>query len=375
VKHKHQPRLLSRKIWFIIIGSLLLTLCSAALTVTHANSVITFAISGCALALLAALIGEATDQLGSRFGAGVTGVLQASLGNLPELFVGIFSLRAGLVSIVQSALVGSILSNSLLVLGLAFFLGGIRHGKQQFSAKTAGMISTLILLSVAGLVIPTVVHTLHTPAAAHEESFGITTAIVLLIIFIASIPFSLKDDLNVEDASNGSSEKEGAKRPGLEPADEGPRWPLWLTIVLLATASLGAALVSNWFVATLEPAITVLHLSQAFTGLVIVAIAGNAVEHFVGIQFAMRNRMNYAVSIILNSSLQISLGLTPVLVLLSLFLGGAHLTLVFAPLLVVALILAALLIPLIIYDGISTWLEGLTLIGLYAIIAISFWWG
>ncbi|HEX4208139.1 MAG TPA: calcium/proton exchanger [Ktedonobacteraceae bacterium] len=367
--------LLSRKVWFIIIGSLILTLGSAVLTITHGNAVITFAISGCALALLAALIGEATDQLGSRFGAGVAGVLQAGLGNIPELFVGIFSLRAGLVSIVQSALVGSILSNSLLVLGLAFFLGGIRHGKQQFSAKTAGMISTLILLSVAGLVIPTVVHTLHTPAAAHEESFGITTAIVLLIIFIASIPFSLKDDLNVEDASNGSSEKEGAKRPGLEPADEGPRWPLWLTIVLLATASLGAALVSNWFVATLEPAITVLHLSQAFTGLVIVAIAGNAVEHFVGIQFAMRNRMNYAVSIILNSSLQISLGLTPVLVLLSLFLGGAHLTLVFAPLLVVALILAALLIPLIIYDGISTWLEGLTLIGLYAIIAISFWWG
>ena len=140
-------------------------------------------------------------------------------------------------------------------------------------------------------------------------------------------------------------------------------------------AALGAAFVSEWFIAALEPTIAVLHLSQAFTGLVIVALAGNAVEHVVGIQLMAANKPDYAISVIMNSSLQIALFLVPVLVLLSLVLGGAYLTLVVSPLLLVALGLAALLGTIIIYDGKSTWLEGLALVGLYCIIAISFWWG
>ncbi len=127
--------------------------------------------------------------------------------------------------------------------------------------------------------------------------------------------------------------------------------------------------------AALTPAITFLHISAAFTGLVIVALAGNAVENVVGIQFAARNKMDYAISVILNSSLQVALGLIPVLVLLSFFIGGVHLTLVMPPLLVAALALAAILSTFIIYDGESTWLEGLTLVGLYGIIAVAFWWG
>jgi Ca2+:H+ antiporter len=148
-----------------------------------------------------------------------------------------------------------------------------------------------------------------------------------------------------------------------------------LTLVVLVGASVGSAFVSDWFVSALTPAITVLHISPAFTGLVIVALAGNAVEHVVGIQFAARNQSDLAISVILNSSLQIALGLIPVLVLLSFFIGGTHLTLVLAPLLVAALGLAAILSTVIIYDGESTWLEGLALIGLYGIIAVSFWWG
>lgn len=361
---------LGRKAWIYIIGSLILSLLSAICTFTHANEVFTFIISACALALLAALVGEATDQLGSLFGPGVTGVLQSALGNLPELFVGIFALRAGLITVVQSALVGSVLGNSLFVLGLAFFLGGLRHGTQRFNPKTAGMIATLTLLSVAALILPTVVQGLHTPAAGHEETIGIVCAIILLIIFIASIPFSLEQGSSTKKATEPAEDEQQ-----VIPADTDISWPLWVTIVLLIAASVSAAFVSDWFVSALQPAITTLHISQAFTGLIIVAIAGNAVENVVGVQFALRNQMDFAISVILNSSLQVSLGLTPVLVLLSLFIGGAHLTLVFAPLLIVALALAALLIPLIIYDGRSTWLEGLTLIGLYGIIAISFWWG
>ena len=146
-------------------------------------------------------------------------------------------------------------------------------------------------------------------------------------------------------------------------------------ISVLAIGGISAAFVSDWFVEALEPAIEALHISQAFAGLVVVAIAGNAVENVVGIQLALKNKMDYAISVIMNSSLQVALALTPILVLLSYFFTPVALTLVLPPLLVVGLALAAILSALIVYDGESNWLEGVALIGLYVMIAISFWWG
>jgi len=351
---------LSRNEWLVIIISFVTTILAGILTTVHANAVFIFIITGGALAFLAALVGQATDQLGEHLGPGATGVLQSALGNLPELFVGIFALRAGLVTVVQAALVGSILGNSLFVLGLAFFIGGLRHGTQSFGSQAPRMIGALTLLAVAALAVPTLVHGLQTPAAGHEEGLSIASAVILLVVFIASIPISLQG---------------GPISLPEEPAVPIHLWPVWLAIVILIGAGVGAAFVSDWFVASLAPAITFLHISQAFTGLVIVALAGNAVENVVGIQFAAHNQSDYAISVILNSSLQVALGLIPVLVLLSLVLGGAHLTLVMPPLLVAALGLTAILTAVITYDGESTWLEGLTLMGLYGIIAISFWWG
>jgi Ca2+:H+ antiporter len=352
--------LMSRREWFIISASAALTVLAGLLSTLNANAVLIFVTAGVALSLLATLVGIATDQLGAHLGPGATGVLQSALGNLPELFVGIFALRAGLVSVVQAALVGSILGNSLFVLGLAFFVGGLHHGTQRFASEAPRMIATLTLLAVSALAVPTLVHLLHTPAAGHEEGLSIACAIILLVVFIASIPVSLKG---------------GPTSLPKESAEIAPAWPLWLTIVILVGTGAGAAFVSDWFVQALTPTITFLHISQTFTGLVIVALAGNAVENVVGIQFAARNQVDYAVSVILNSSLQVALGLAPILVLLSLFIGGAHLTLVLAPLLVAALGLAAVLSTVITYDGESTWLEGLALIGLYGITAVSFWWG
>lgn len=360
VPKKSIANVFNRQELFFIGGSLIASIAAGLLTAVNANAVLTFIVSGVALALLAELVGLATDQLGSRLSAGATGVLQSALGNLPELFVGIFALRAGLIEVVQAALVGSILGNSLFVLGIAFFVGGVRHGTQKFSTNAPKVIATLTLLAVSALALPTLVHGLHTPAAGHEESLSIVAAIVLLIIFIASIPVSLQGGTKPleKDASTIAHE-----------------WPLVLTLVILVSAGVGAAFVSDWFIAALTPAITTLHISQAFTGLVIVALAGNAVENVVGVQLAARNQQDYAISVILNSSLQIALGLIPVLVLLSFIIGGAHLTLVLPPLLVAALGLTAILTTVIIYDGKSTWLEGLALIGLYCIIAVSFWWG
>jgi Ca2+:H+ antiporter len=351
---------LARNERITLIVSLLASVLAGILTYLHAGAVLVFLVAAVALALLASVVGQATEHLGDRLGPGATGVLQSAIGNLSELFVGIFALRAGLVEVVQSALIGSILANSLLVLGLALLVGGARHGTQRFATETPRMIATLTLLAVAALAVPTLAHGLHTPADLHEDALSIACALVLLVVFVASIPASLKGGPSVVPSHSA-----GAAKP----------WSLGLAIGILVAAGAGAAFVSDWFVAALEPAITILHLSPSFTGLVIVAIAGNAVENVVGIRLAAANKADYAISVILNSSLQVALALTPALVLLSFVVGGSHLTLVLPPLLVAALGLAATLGTIIVYDGESIWLAGVALIGLYGMIAASFWWG
>jgi len=345
----------------ILIGVCLIGVIAAGvLHYAGGNAVVAFLITAAALALLAMIVGDATEQLGSRLGPGATGVLQASLGNLPELFVAIFALRAGLAELVQAALIGSILGNALLVFGLALFLGGLKNGTQRFQSEPPKMIATLMILAVSALIIPTLAKELHTPAEPFVNNIDIVCAVVLLVLLAANTYFSIKGDpaLATQTAEMGGAE-----------------WPLGLAIGVLAGAGVGAAFVSDWFVAALEPTMKTLGLSEAFTGLVIVAVAGNSIENLVGIQFAWRNQADYAVSIMLNSSLQIALGLIPILVLLSFVLGGSILTLVLPPLLVAALALAVIVNAFIVYDGESIWLEGLALIGLYCIIAASFWWG
>jgi Ca2+:H+ antiporter len=330
------------------------------------NSVVAFVVSAGAVAVLASLVGLSVEQLGDRFGPGATGVLQSALGNLPELFICIFALNAGLVDVVRAALVGSILANLLLVLGLAFLVGGLKNGTQQLGSERARTIVVLMLLSVTAMAIPSIAHEVHSPAADHEVAFSVIVSVVLLVLFGLSLPFSLRRDTDA-----------GAGQPEMEPEMEmeAPRWPVALAVGLLALAGALAAFVSDWFVAALEPAMDSLDISQAFAGLVIVAIAGNAIENVVGVQLAAKGQSEYAFSVILNSPLQIALVLAPVLVLVSQVFGLASLTLVFGPMLVVALILAILLAALIAIDGESTWLEGATLIALYAVIATSFWWG
>ena len=352
--------MLSRSERITIVAAAVGCVVAGALTVVQAGAVLRFVVAAAALALLATLVGQATERLGERLGPGATGVLQSALGNLPELFVGIFALRAGLIEVVQASLVGSILGNSLLVLGLAFFVGGRRHGTQRFASEPPRMIATLTLLAVAALALPTLVHGLHTPAEPHAKAFSIACAIVLLVIFAASIPVALHGGPSALPSSGLDAEA---------------TWPVWLAVAVLAGAGIGAALVSEWFVSALSPAAAALGISEAFMGLVVVAIAGNAVENVVGIQMSARNKPDYAISLILNSSLQVALGLAPVLVLLSFLLGGAHLTLVLPGLLVAALGLAGVLGAFVVYDGESTWLEGLILIGLYGMIATAFWWG
>jgi Ca2+:H+ antiporter len=324
------------------------------------NSVLAFVVSAAAVCLLASLVGRSVEQLGDRFGPGATGVLQSALGNLPELFICIFSLKAGLVDVVRAALVGSILANLLLVLGVAFLVGGLRHGTQQLGSERARTIVVLMLLSVTAWAIPSLTHWLHTAASDHEKPFSVIVSVLLLVLFALSLPFSLRRD-------SGSGDPE-------VPHEE-PRWPVWLAVGMLAAAGVGAAFVSDWFVNALQPAMDSLSVNQTFAGLVVVAIAGNAIENVVGVQLAAKNQSAYAFSVILNSPVQIALVLAPVLVLVSQIFGLASLTLVLSPLLVVVLMLSVVLAAFIAFDGESTWLEGASLIVLYGIVATAFWWG
>jgi len=182
-----------------------------------------------------------------------------------------------------------------------------------------------------------------------------------LIVFIASLSFSIRGDKAIVPAEK--SEAHAAS------------WSLPVTIIVLLASGAGAAFVSDWFVEALQPAMKALGINDVFAGLVIVAIAGNAIENLVGIQLAYKNKADYAVSVILNSSLQIALGLFPLLVLLSFIMGGAILSFVLSPLLLVALALAVVVSAFVVFDGESIWLEGVALIGLYCIIAAAFWWG
>ncbi len=361
--------------------------------------VVAFVGAAAALALLAACVGRAVEALGERVGPAATGLLQSALGNLPELLILIFALRAGLFDVVKATIVGSILANVALVLGIAFIAGGLKHGKQRFSGSAARDIGLSLLLAVSALAIPSLTANLHTPAAAHERTLSVITSIVLLVAFALSVIHTLRADgaakapaadklLDVggdpvADAA-GTVIGEEPARPvagtagrgiGAEESAAPAQWPLWLAVAVLAVTGVMAALVSDWFVVALTPAMATLHITQAFAGLVIVAIAGNAVENFVGIQLAMKNRAEHALQVVLQSPLQIAMFVAPVVLLASPLLGAGAFTLVLSPLLLASLLLSALIAIFIVLDGESTWYEGVVLVALYALIAASFWWG
>jgi Ca2+:H+ antiporter len=217
------------------------------------------------------------------------------------------------------------------------------------------------VLATASLAIPTISTAPGAPDAGHAVEISVFVSLVLLVVFVASIPYSLRGGEGASALGHGD--------------EDGATWPLRLSIAVLAVGGIGAAFVADWFVEALRPAMATLGLSEAFVGLVVVAIAGNAVENVVGIQQALRNRTDLAISLIQNSSLQVAIALTPVLMLASLVVSPQPMTLVLTPTLLVGLALSALLGAFVVFDGESTWLEGLMLLGLYLIIAASVWYG
>ncbi|HEY8239208.1 MAG TPA: calcium/proton exchanger [Candidatus Limnocylindrales bacterium] len=361
------PRI-DRRTWLIFGGYAVAFVIVAIANVLALPPLIRFAVAVVALAGGAIAVGEATERLSQRLSPAATGVVQSVLGNLPELFLAIFALQAGLVEVVAAALVGSVLGNALFVLGLATLVGGLRHGKLTFSAAANRLYATELLLGVAALTIPFLATQPGAPDFGHAEELSAVVAIVLLVLFAVSVPIALR--LSTEGPGT---------RPHV-PEDDDPATPdvprpLVPTLLLLGISAASAAFVADWFVDALEPAMATIGMSEAFAGLIVVAIASNAVENLAGVSSAAKGKGDLAMSLILNSALQIVLFLTPVIVLLSFFVAPVPLTLIISPLLLGTLAVSVLLVIFIVTDGEANAFEGAMLLGLYVIIAAAVWWG
>jgi Ca2+:H+ antiporter len=338
----------------LVLGAILaLAAVSGVLHYAGAGSVLTFIVAGVALAGLAWAIGIGTETVGAHYGPAVTGVLQSTLGNLPELFVVLFALSAGETVVAQYSIIGSLFANALLVLGLVIVTGASvgKGGFMRFASRLPNDTATLLLVAVFIIVLLGLADQAGDRASHHEVAISVIGAICLLVVYVAWLWAYLR-----------TPDPEATPPP-----EHAPGYPLLYGIVILAVAGAAAALVSDWFVAALDPAVRSLGISKAFTGLVIVAIAGNAVENVVGITMAAKGQSELAISLVKNSVSQIAVFLFPLLVLLSLFFDPS-LTFVLDPIWIGALAVTALVVWQITGDGEAGLFEGLALIALYVIL-------
>jgi Ca2+:H+ antiporter len=324
--------------------------------VSGISPVIAFVVSGIALAGLAWMVAFATEELGRRLGPGATGLMHATLGNLPEFFVVIFALQAHQRVVAETAILGSILVNALFVLGLVIVAGARRahDGVMRFNPRLPNDTATLLLIASFIIVLIGLTRGAGDAASHHSKAISIIGAVALLIVYATWVRQLLST----------------------EPAREHDPEPSHLTAAfsagLLLVAGLGSAFVSEWFVHALEPTIGKLDISQAFAGLVIVAIAGNAVENVTGIVLAARGRAELAISVVKNSVAQIAAFLYPLLVLVSL-LTATTLTFTIAPVYIGALLGTAVIVWQITGDGEATMFEGAALIATFVVLATVAW--
>ncbi len=316
------------------------------------NDIVAFVFATLALAGLAWVVSFATEQVGARFGAAITGFMQSTLGNLPEFFVVIFALNAGQKVVAETAIIGSILVNALLVLGLVIVAGAWkdRTGVMRFNPHLPNDTATLLLMSTFIIVLVGLANLAHDPASHHTRTISIIGAVAMLLVY-------------------GLWARQYLSSP--DPPDEEaevPRLSTRTAVILLAVGGLGSAFVSDWFVHALEPTIHKLHISQAFAGLVIVAIAGNAVEHAVGVVLAYKGHAELAIAVVKNSVGQIAAFLYPLLVLASL-LTATSLTFALPGVYIGALFATAVIIWQVTYDGEATAFEGAALVAAFVILA------
>jgi len=341
-----------------ILVAVVATIAAGICHYADAPSVLSFVVAGVALAALASVVSFATEQLGSRFGPAVTGVLQSTLGNLPEFFIVVFALKDGQVVVAQTSVVGSLFANALLVLGVVIVVGARRDGVMRFRVRLPQDTATLMLSASFVIVLVALAVASHDEASRHVDALSAVAAVCLLAIYGAWLWSYLRSDAPAEPAHEG--------------APEHATVPLGVSVALLAIAGVGAAFASDWFVSALQPAIESLGISQAFAGLVIVAIAGNAVENVVGVVLAHKGDSDLAISVVKNSVAQVAAFLFPLLVLVSMLFTD-HLTFQLAPVYVGAIALTAIALWQITGDGEATVFEGVALVAMYVTLAGFAW--
>jgi Ca2+:H+ antiporter len=310
---------------------------AVALELGHASATLIFATAALGVIPTAALMGRSTEELASRSGPGIGGFLNVTFGNAPELIIAFFALREGLQEVVKASLIGSILGNILLVMGLAMLVGGLGRERQRFDRTAAGVQSGMLLLAAVALILPALYQLVHggglPPVGAESLNFGddletisFIVAVILLGTYVGGLVFSLRTHRVMSEILVGS--------------------------IVEASASIG--------------------VSEFFVGLIVVAIVGNAAEHWVAVLFAAKDKMDLAVNISIGSSAQIALFAAPVLVLLSFVVGPHPMALVFNGYELGAVVLAILVANHITHEGESTWFEGLQLLAVYAVLGVVF---
>lgn len=333
-----------------------------ALEVLKADAVYIFAVSALAIVPLAGLLGRATEHLTSHVGAGVGSLLNASLGNAAELIIALAALREGLHDVVKASLTGSILGNVLLVLGASMLAGGLKYERQKFNQTAAGMGASLLLLAAVGLILPALFHfTAADRGAAIERELSLEIAIVLFVMYVLSLVFSLKTHRHLFAGESHDADDLG----------ETP-WTMRLSVGVLMGTTVLIAIMSELLVGAIEPTAHRLGLTQVFVGVILVALVGNAAEHSTAVLVALKNKMDLAIGIAVGSSLQIALLVAPLLVFAS-YIFGTPLDLIFTPFEVAAVTISVLALGFVSMDGESHWMEGAMLVGVYAMLAIAFY--
>jgi Ca2+:H+ antiporter len=330
----------------------------------HWGGTAVFAFSALAIVPLAGLMGEATERLALRLGAGVGGLLNATFGNAAEMIIALAAMQHGFYDVVKASLTGSIIGNVLLVLGVSILAGGARREHQKFDRSAAAVGSTLLALAAIGLVVPAMFHLvagapIGTAAAAREQGLSLAIAVVLFASYLLSLFFTLRTHRHLYAGAHAGSPRPSS--PVLRP----------LLVLLVSTALV--AWMSELLVGAVEEASHALGLTQVFVGVVVVAIIGNAAEHSTAVLMAMRNQMDLALNIAVGSSTQIALFVAPVLVFVSYAMPHGPMDLRFTAFEVLAVGIAVAVVNLVAQDGESNWLEGALLLAVYGVLGLAFY--
>ncbi len=337
-----------------------------------ASPVAVFFTSAAGVIPTAALMGRATEELAERSGPGIGGLLNVTFGNAPELIIALFALGSGLHEVVKASIVGSIMGNILLVLGAAMLAGGYNRERQLFDRTAAGAQSSMLLLAAAALIMPAIFELVEgkgLPKPGAEiinydntvEMLSALVACVLIGSYVAGLFFSLKTHRELFNPVADEEPEEGHQP-----------WSLRKSIAALALAGVAVGVMSEILVGSISEAAASVGLSEFFIGVIIVAIVGNAAEHWVAVSVAMKDKMDLSVNIAVGSSAQIALFVAPVLVLLSFVLGPHPMALVFNGFELGGILLAILIANHVTQEGESTWYEGVQLLAVYAVLAVAF---